>query len=59
MIDLIVVDSFGSTMFTVKIEIYKAVAMGDQIYAMIDHNDNYIGRAIKWEHFKASMDRAN
>ena len=58
MIELIIVNSFGSTMFTVKVEVWIAVAIGDKIYLKEDSDGNPIGRAVDWEVFKNVIDES-
>ena len=57
MIDLIVVDEFGRTMFKVQIQDYLAMAMGDKISPKFNDQE-YLGRSIDWLTFKDVMDRA-
>lgn len=58
MIDLIITDEFGRTMFTVKIQDYLCMSMGDQIRGVYDKDDNWIGRSVDWNTFKQVMDRS-
>ena len=56
MLELLVVNSFGTTMFTVKVEWWVGTAIGEKIYLKLDADGNPIGRAVDWTTFKTLMD---
>lgn len=58
MIELIVVDEFGRTMFKVEVQDYLCMSMGDNIVGKYDKDDKFIGRTVDWPTFKKVMDRA-
>lgn len=56
MIDLLILNQFGSPIFSVKVECWIATAIGEKIFLKCDADGNPIGRATDWVTFKTLID---